>query len=148
MSHPQPEPIDPDVDLHVPGQRSELARHPAAVLGAIAAAVGAPLRYLADRAVQRRHDSSFPWGTFLVNVVGCLVLGAVAGASPSPGAVALVGTGFCGALTTYSAFGWEVLRLAETGIRWTAVGYVLASTAAGLAAAAVGWQLATLSQGR
>ena len=40
------------------------------------AVVGAPLRYLTDRAVQARHDTVFPWGTFTVNVVGCLVLAA------------------------------------------------------------------------
>lgn len=111
------------------------------LLVALGAAVGAPLRYLTDRAVQRRVGSAFPWGTFTVNVVGCLVLGAVAAAGASPSVVALVGTGFCGALTTYSTFGWEAVR---SGLRWTAVGYVLGSTAAGLAAAAVGWQLATL----
>ncbi len=41
--------------------------------------VGAPLRYLTDRAVQARHDSVLPWGTFMVNVVGCLVLGLLTG---------------------------------------------------------------------
>lgn len=39
------------------------------------AALGAPLRYLTDRAVQTRHDSVFPWGTFTVNVIGCVLLG-------------------------------------------------------------------------
>lgn len=47
------------------------------VTGAI---VGAPLRYLTDRAVQSRHDSLFPWGTFAVNVTGCLILGLLTGA--------------------------------------------------------------------
>ncbi|MFB6524496.1 fluoride efflux transporter FluC [Streptomyces sp. NPDC056401] len=37
--------------------------------------VGAPLRYLTDRAVQARHDQLFPWGTFTVNVAGCAVFG-------------------------------------------------------------------------
>lgn len=44
------------------------------------AVVGAPLRYLTDRAVQSRHDSVFPWGTFAVNVAGCLILGLLTGA--------------------------------------------------------------------
>lgn len=44
------------------------------------AMVGAPLRYLTDRAVQTRHDSVFPWGTFTVNVCGSLVLGLLTGA--------------------------------------------------------------------
>jgi CrcB protein len=113
-----------------------------ALLVALGAAVGAPLRYLTDRAVQGRLGSRFPWGTFLVNVVGCFVLGAVAGSATLPaGVVALVGTGFCGALTTYSTFSWESLRLAEDGEWWRSAAYVLGSTVVGLGAAAAGWLL-------
>jgi fluoride exporter len=113
-----------------------------ALLVALGAAVGAPLRYLADRAVQGRTGSRFPWGTFLVNVVGCAVLGAVAGSRTLPTeVVSLVGTGFCGGLTTYSTFSWESLRLAEEGDRWRSAAYVLGSTAVGLGAAALGWLL-------
>lgn len=46
--------------------------------------------------------------------------------------VSLVGTGFCGALTTYSTFSWEALWLAQDGLRWRSVAYVLGSTAVGL----------------
>jgi CrcB protein len=110
------------------------------LLVALGAAVGAPTRYLADRAVQRRLGSRFPWGTFAVNVVGCFVLGLVAGSRTVPvGIVTLVGTGFCGALTTYSTFSWESLRLAEDGPGWRAIAYVLGSTTVGLGAAALGW---------
>ncbi|CAA9281049.1 MAG: Fluoride ion transporter CrcB [uncultured Corynebacteriales bacterium] len=109
---------------------------------ALGAAVGAPTRYLVDRAVRDRLGSAFPWGTFLVNVVGCLLLGLVAGSGTAPAAVvALVGTGFCGALTTYSTYGWEALVLAERGAWRAAAAYVLGSTAAGLGAAALGWTL-------
>lgn len=45
------------------------------------AAIGAPLRYLTDRAMRARYGQAFPWGTFTVNVVGCLVLGVVTGAA-------------------------------------------------------------------
>ncbi|GAA4945233.1 hypothetical protein GCM10023238_09270 [Streptomyces heliomycini] len=83
------------------------------VLGAMA---GAPLRYLTDRAVQSRHDSVFPWGTFTVNVTGSLVLGLLTGATAAGAAGSrlqlLLGTGLCGALTTYSTFSYETLRLA------------------------------------
>lgn len=112
------------------------------LLVALGAAVGAPTRYLADRAVQWRFGTRFPWGTLAVNVVGCFVLGLVAGSRTAPAAVvSLVGTGFCGALTTYSMSSWESLRLAEDGFRWRSVAYVLLSTAAGLGAAVLGWTL-------
>jgi len=108
-----------------------------AVLVFVGAAVGAPLRYLTDRAVQSRHDSLFPWGTFSVNLVGCLILGALAGAGTAlPGPLlALVGTGFCGALTTYSTFSYETLRLAEQKAYFYAAMNVTVSVIAGLGAA-------------
>ncbi|MEV6867045.1 fluoride efflux transporter CrcB [Streptosporangium subroseum] len=112
----------------------------------IGGAVGAPLRYLTDRAVQARHDTVFPWGTFAVNVVGSLILGALTGAALSGAAGTdvqlLLGTGFCGALTTYSTFSYETLRLAETGARFFAAANVIASIVAGLGAVFVGLALA------
>ncbi|UXI80119.1 fluoride efflux transporter CrcB [Streptomyces vinaceusdrappus] len=110
------------------------------------AMVGAPLRYLTDRAVQARHGTVFPWGTFTVNVVGCLVLGTLVGAATHGAAAAsvqlLVGTGLCGALTTYSTFSYETLRLAENGARLLAAANVLAGVVAGLGAAFLGTALA------
>lgn len=107
---------------------------------ALGAAVGAPLRYLVDRAVRTRHDSAFPWGTLAVNVAGSLILGVLAGAAPAvPGALsALLGAGFCGALTTYSTFGFETVRLIERRRRVHAAANVVASVVAGLCAAFVG----------
>ncbi|GAA1064523.1 fluoride efflux transporter CrcB [Streptomyces asiaticus] len=108
--------------------------------------VGAPLRYLTDRAVQTRHDSVFPWGTFLVNVVGCLVLGLLTGAAAEGAASQrlqlLLGTGLCGALTTYSTFSFETVRLAEEGARLFAVANVVLSLVVGVGAAFAGVGLA------
>ncbi|GAB3441878.1 fluoride efflux transporter CrcB [Actinophytocola sediminis] len=99
--------------------------------------VGAPLRYLVDRWVQSRHDSRLPLGTLTVNIVGCLVLGALTGAAVADPVLALVGTGLCGALTTYSTFGYETVRLAETGAYGHACANVALSVGAGLGAALV-----------
>lgn len=106
------------------------------------AAVGAPLRYLSDRAIQARHDTVFPWGTLTVNVVGSLILGLLTGAvtagRASPQVELAVGTGFCGALTTYSAFSYETLRLLEDDARLYAAANVVASIVGGLVFAFAG----------
>ncbi len=108
----------------------------------LGAALGAPARYLVDRWVQTRRDSVFPWGTLTVNVVGSFLLGTLVGVATRgalPAAVmAGVGTGFCGALTTYSTFSYETLRLAADGSVTYAVLNAVGSVAAGLAAAALG----------
>jgi CrcB protein len=112
------------------------------LLVVLGAAVGAPLRYVVDRAVQGRHDSVFPWGTFAVNVAGSLILGVLAGAAAARPVLALLGTGLCGALTTYSTFGYETVRLLEDRARLYAVLNAVASVAAGLGAAFLGFTIA------
>ncbi|MGC5050977.1 fluoride efflux transporter CrcB [Micromonospora sp. DT48] len=116
------------------------------VLVAIGAALGAPLRYLVDRAVQARHGSVFPLGTCTVNVVGSFVLGVLVGGSAvgavSGSLVALLGVGLCGALTTYSTFGYETIRLFEGGARLHALVNAVVSVAAALVAAFGGVALA------
>jgi len=101
-------------------------------------AVGAPLRYLTDRVVQSRHDSGFPWGTFTVNAVGSLILGVVLGQSGTGPLTALLGTGFCGALTTYSTFGYETVLLATRRAWLYATLNALGSVATGLGTAGLG----------
>jgi len=113
----------------------------------IGGAVGAPLRYLADRAVQARHDSLFPWGTLTVNVAGSLLLGFLAGLPASGAVMALASTGFCGALTTYSTFGYETLRLVQERAHWYAAANVVGSVCAGLGAAFGGYAVAQLVTG-
>jgi CrcB protein len=118
------------------------------VLVLIGGALGAPLRYLTDLLVQARHDSILPWGTLTVNVVGSFVLGVVGAAVAVAGApswvMTLLGTGFCGALTTFSTFGFETVRLVEEGSLLEGFVNVLASLVAGLVAVAAGWALVTV----
>ncbi|WP_405615795.1 fluoride efflux transporter CrcB [Streptomyces sp. NBC_01511] len=110
----------------------------------VGGAIGAPLRYLTDRTVQSWHETLFPWGTFAVNVAGSVALGALAGAAVSSATYAVVGTGLCGALTTYSTFSYETLRLAERGKAPLAGAYVSASLLVGLGAVWAGWELGAL----
>lgn len=112
------------------------------LLVACGGAIGAPLRYLLDRRVQRSHDTPFPWGTLAVNVVGSFVLGlltalATAGVLPRP-VGSLLGVGLCGALTTFSTFGYETVRLFSERARLYGLVNVGVSVLAGFGAAGAG----------
>ena len=116
------------------------------LLVALGAVVGAPLRYLTDRFLQARHDTIFPWGTLTVNVAGSLIMGFLVGAAAAgrldPMILTVLGPGFCGALTTYSTFGYETLRLAEDGSRFLATANIAINLFAGLGTAFVGVAIA------
>ncbi len=100
--------------------------------------IGAPTRYLTDRFVQTLHRTTFPWGTFTVNVIASFVLGLVATATSGEAVGLALGTGFCGALSTYSTFSYENLRLIEGEQASLALANAGLSVAAGLAAVWVG----------
>jgi fluoride exporter len=88
-----------------------------ALVVGLGGSVGAVSRYLVDGTVQDRSSGSLPMGTLTVNLAGSLVMGFVTGlfvfAGVSHQWVAVVGTGFCGGLTTWSAASWETERLLE-----------------------------------
>jgi CrcB protein len=114
----------------------------------IAAAVGAPLRYLVDGAIGDRTKGAFPWGTFTINATGSLLLGFLTGlalyhAFPTTPKV-ILGTGFCGAYTTFSTFSFETVRLIEEGAINEAVRNALGTLVTGAAAAGMGLALAAL----
>jgi CrcB protein len=111
-------------------------------------AVGAPLPNLTDLFVQARHDSVSPWGTLSVNVAGSLVLGVLAGwvtnAGCPPWVLTLGGTGFCGALTTFSTFGFETVRLLGDGSWLEALTNAGLGLGVGMAAVLAGWWLGSV----
>jgi len=115
---------------------------------AVAGALGAPVRYLLDGFVQDRTESVMPLGTLVINVSGSFLLGVLAGlalyhAFPST-PKAILGTGFCGAYTTFSTFTHETVRLAEERAFGTAARNVLASLVLPALAAGAGLALAAL----
>ena len=114
----------------------------------IAAAVGACGRYLLDGFVQDRRGPDFPWGTSVVNVSGSFVLGVITGLALYHGlgvdSKLVLGTGFCGAYTTFSTFTYETVRLAEGGAVRAGIRNVAVNTAGGLLAAAAGLALMAL----
>jgi len=119
------------------------------ILGlALAGAVGAPARYLLDGYVQRRARGALPLGTLMINVSGSLVLGLLTGlalyhAFPATPKTVL-GTGFCGAYTTFSTFAYETVRLAEERELRGAFRYLVASLVLPALAAAAGMALASI----
>ena len=106
------------------------------------AVVGAPLRLLVTR-IAGRDGRDPAAGTVVVNVMGSAILGVLLGLRDvSPAVLALVGTGFCGTLTTFSTFGADVLRLVEERTLGRALLYLAATLLLGLGAAAAGYVLA------
>ena len=85
----------------------------------LACMVGAPLRYLLDGLIQDHTEGVFPHGTWVINVTGSFVLGILTGLALYHGfgkvPKTILGTGFCGAYTTFSTFTFETVRLAEEG---------------------------------
>jgi CrcB protein len=102
---------------------------------ALGAAVGAPLRY----AVAQLLDDRLPRGTIAVNWVGSLLLGWFTGLGLGGHAMALLGTGLCGALTTYSSF---MVQTYDRGARLGAL-YVLLTVPPALLLCFAGFALAT-----
>ncbi|MBW0115138.1 fluoride efflux transporter FluC, partial [Pseudonocardia abyssalis] len=124
--------VDPDVDLHVPAQRAELAA-PARwrVLAAIAVGgvIGAQARYVLGMVLPHRAGG-FPWATLLTNVSGCLLIGVLMVLVTEryrahPLARPLLGVGVLGGYTTFSTYTVEALGAVVAGRPWIALGYVV-----------------------
>lgn len=109
---------------------------------ALGGAFGAVARYLLSEWAQLRWGLQFPWGTLLVNLLGCLALGLVYGLLESVDLPATLRpaltVGFLGAFTTFSTFSYETLLLVEGGHALRALAYVGLSVVFGLALSAIG----------
>jgi CrcB protein len=115
---------------------------------AVGGALGAMARYGIALWARQRFDGVFPWGTLLANALGCLLIGLLVQTLPRwsvPEAARLIIlTGFLGALTTFSTFGWETVRAAQLGQPGLAVANVAANLTVGLLAVTAGIGLGRL----
>src|SRR5262249_44145988 len=98
-------------------------------------------------AVQLRMGSGFPYGTLLINLTGCLLLGFIGQLTLNRMLISsdlriAIAVGFFGGYTTFSSFGWETAKMLEDGEWLRATTYVSASVTAGLLLSVVGIRLA------
>lgn len=119
---------------------------------ALGAAIGANLRYGLAAWAAQRLGGAWPYGTFIINVLGCLLIGALLTLAATrlplsePARLLLV-TGLLGGFTTFSTFGYESYTLLTTG-NWLGAGlYIAGSVAVGLLAVFVGAGLVRLIAG-
>ncbi|MBD2138218.1 fluoride efflux transporter CrcB [Anabaena sp. FACHB-1237] len=114
-------------------------------LGAIA---GALTRYYLTIWFANRLGMNFPYGTFFINISGCLVMGFFTTLATqkiniiSPEIKLMISTGFLGAYTTFSTFGLDTISLLQKGALFSAMTYLLGSTILGLASIQLGMIIA------
>jgi CrcB protein len=121
------------------------------LLAALGGALGALARWgIAERLSRARGD--WPWATLTVNLLGCLLIGAMIAvlAARRPDDERLrtfLGAGVLGGFTTFSAFAVELVGLLRAGEPWVAAAYVAVSVLGGLLAVAAGLRIGTLAAG-
>jgi CrcB protein len=114
---------------------------------AIFGAIGTLARYGLQGVVQVRTGGAFPYGTLIVNLTGCFLLGLIGQFTMnrlviSPDWRMAIAVGFFGGYTTFSSFGWETAKMLEDGEWLRAATYVAASVVAGLFLSVAGIHLA------
>lgn len=103
----------------------------------VGSAIGGGCRFWISTLIQQQSNSSFPFGTFIVNMAGCFAIGLAAALSAKNSAdqtslMLLMATGFCGGFTTFSAFAMENLQLIKNGWNLHSAAYILLSVVMGI----------------
>jgi fluoride exporter len=113
----------------------------------VGGAIGALARYLLGGAVHRLMPGFFPYGTFVVNVLGCLVFGVIVGIAEARFAIGPIGRAFIligvlGGFTTFSSFTYETFELVRGGQVWPALVNVVGQVGLGFLGLWAGFGLA------
>jgi CrcB protein len=113
------------------------------LLIAVGGALGSMLRFYLGTSVAQRFGTRFYWGTLVVNLCACLIIGFTLEylgrhAAFSPAWRFLIPIGFIGGFSTYSTFEWEVWSSFTGGALWIGILYIAVSLVAGLAAVGIG----------
>jgi CrcB protein len=118
---------------------------------AVGGAIGSVGRFWLTIVMTALTGPRFPWGTLLINVLGSMVIGLVAGLTLTPARVGMhpdirifLMTGVCGGFTTFSAFSLQTLELMQTGDVVPALGYAVGSVVLCVLATYGGWALGRL----
>jgi fluoride exporter len=136
--------VDPDVDIHVGSQRGELVRTHGAVLAvvAIGGGIGALARYGIAQLLPT-HGGQFPWGTFVINVSGCFLIGVLMVLITEVWSAhrlvrPFLGVGVLGGFTTFSTYANEIRGLLQPGTVAIAMAYLAGTLSCALLAVVLG----------
>lgn len=111
--------------------------------------LGSISRYLLSQYVDKKIDALFPYGTFSVNILGCLLLGILYGLAEKENLLTtelrlLLTVGFCGSFTTFSTFVYEKLQLLNQGDWMSFTAYTASSIILGILSIVAGTALVRL----
>ncbi len=107
-------------------------------------ALGSLARYAISKAVADKTKSSFPYGTFIINVLGAILLGLVTSINSGKSFYLLLGDGFFGAFTTFSTFMYEGFNLFQDNKKLNAFIYIFSTFILGIAGFIAGFEIAKL----
>ena len=114
------------------------------VLVAFGGAAGSLVRYILGKFISKKSSSTFPIGTFIINITGAILLGIVSTIGVSSNLMLLLGDGFLGAYTTFSTFMYEGFNLFQEREKLNAFIYILCSLILGIVGYSLGAKIGSL----